>query len=110
MAILIFILFHCLDVKNSGRDITARIQDSVGERLGNGTMSFDNLADFIAMGGHGVFVWSCYGIVIAALIINIFQPIQAARKFRTAQQNLIQQQAQHPSSTEESPTTTTTLT
>jgi len=46
------------------------------------------------MGGHGVFVWSCYGIVIVALAANIFQPIQAARKFRQMQKRVISQQSQ----------------
>ena len=82
----------------------------MGERLGNGAVSFDNFTDFVTMGGHGVFVWSCYGIVIAALLVNVFQPIQATRKFRIAQQDAIRQQSQQSSRAEESPSSATSLT
>jgi heme exporter protein D len=34
-------------------------------------MYFDSFADFIAMGGHGVFVWSAYGISALLIIGNI---------------------------------------
>ena len=103
-------LFHRLDVENACRDITAGVQNPVGERLGNGAVSFDNFTDFVTMGGHGVFVWSCYGIVIAALLVNVFQPIQATRKFRIAQQDAMRQQSQQSSRAEESPPSATTLT
>jgi len=73
-------------------------------------VSFDNFADFITMGGHGVFVWSCYGIVIAALLINVLQPIQATRKFRIAQQDAMRHESQQSVRAEESPSSATTLT
>ena len=47
-------------------------------------MYFDNFAEFVDMGGHGVFVWSCYAIVFVTLVGNIIQPIRAARKFQIA--------------------------
>jgi heme exporter protein D len=28
------------------------------------------VTDFLAMGGHGAYVWSAYGITLAVLIIN----------------------------------------
>lgn len=31
---------------------------------------FDSLTDFIAMGGHGAYVWFCYLVVFFALIIQ----------------------------------------
>lgn len=82
----------------------------MGERLGNGAVSFDNFTDFVTMGGHGVFVWSCYGIVIAALLVNVLQPILATRKFRIAQQDAMRQQSQQSSRAEESPSSATSLT
>ncbi|OOR89395.1 heme exporter protein CcmD [Moraxella caviae] len=29
---------------------------------------FTNLSEFMHMGGHGSFVWVCYGITIAAIV------------------------------------------
>lgn len=40
-------------------------------------MYFDNVADFIAMGGHGFFVWSAYGISALLIIGNM---VLAARQ------------------------------
>ena len=34
-------------------------------------MSFETLQDFIAMGGHGPYVWGSYGAGVAVLIINL---------------------------------------
>jgi len=48
--------------------------------------------------------------VIAALLVNVFQPIQATRKFRIAQQDAMRQQSQQSSREEESPSSATTLT
>ena len=31
-------------------------------------MSFTNLSDFLRMGTHGVYVWTAYGLTLAALI------------------------------------------
>lgn len=38
-------------------------------------MSFESLQDFIAMGGHGPFVWTSYGVTILIVFYNIVQPI-----------------------------------
>lgn len=38
-------------------------------------MSFETLQDFIAMGGHGPFVWASYGVAVLVIIYNIAQPI-----------------------------------
>ena len=40
-------------------------------------MSF---AEFIAMGGHGEFVWSAYGITFAVLAINLVFALRRLRK------------------------------
>lgn len=31
-------------------------------------MSFQSFADFIAMGGHGLYVWLCYGVGLIAFL------------------------------------------
>ena len=44
-------------------------------------MSFDSFADFIAMGSHGPYVWSAYGISLAVLVINVALPVMARRRY-----------------------------
>ena len=39
-------------------------------------MAFETIADFIAMGKHGPFVWSAYGISFIVILANILAPIQ----------------------------------
>lgn len=48
-------------------------------------MSFSSLEEFIAMGGHGLYVWLSYG---AGLIIVIFNVVAARVKFRRALQTV----------------------
>lgn len=38
-------------------------------------MEFETFADFIAMGKHGPYVWSAYGITLVVIIANIVAPI-----------------------------------
>ena len=42
-------------------------------------MAFDNFADFLAMGKHGAFVWSAYGISLIIIVANVIAPIQRKR-------------------------------
>lgn len=44
-------------------------------------MSFDSFSAFLAMGQHGPYVWSAYGISLAVLLINVVQPIVARRRY-----------------------------
>ena len=44
-------------------------------------MSFASLSDFIAMGHHGVYVWSSYGICLAVLALNVALPVAARRRY-----------------------------
>ncbi len=38
-------------------------------------MEFETFADFIAMGKHGPYVWSAYGITLVVVLANIVAPI-----------------------------------
>lgn len=38
-------------------------------------MSFDTFSEFIAMGGHGLYVWLCYGVGLVVMSIAFIQPI-----------------------------------
>lgn len=31
-----------------------------------------NLRDLLDMGDYGVYVWSCYGLVLAVLVLNVW--------------------------------------
>ena len=42
------------------------------------------LSEFIAMGGHGAYVWSAYAICAVVLIANIAQPVWRERRTRRA--------------------------
>ena len=44
-------------------------------------MNFSSFADFIAMGNHGVYVWTSYGISLAVLVLNVALPILARRRY-----------------------------
>ncbi|RJX82470.1 heme exporter protein CcmD [Pseudomonas sp. LS-2] len=44
-------------------------------------MSFDSFGDFLAMGKHGLFVWTAYGICLSVLAINVVSPLLARRRY-----------------------------
>ena len=44
-------------------------------------MSFASFSEFLAMGTHGVFVWSAYGVSLAILALNVVLPILARRRY-----------------------------
>ncbi|TBU95362.1 heme exporter protein CcmD [Phytopseudomonas dryadis] len=44
-------------------------------------MSFASFADFLAMGTHGAYVWSSYGICLAVLLLNVALPVLARRRY-----------------------------
>lgn len=43
-------------------------------------MSFSSFSEFVAMGHHGAFVWSSYGISLAVLVLNVVLPLRARRR------------------------------
>ncbi|SHM90479.1 heme exporter protein D [Pseudomonas asturiensis] len=44
-------------------------------------MSFESLGDFLAMGRHGLFVWSAYGLCLLVLLVNVALPVLARRRY-----------------------------
>ncbi|MET1078155.1 MAG: heme exporter protein CcmD [Pseudomonas sp.] len=44
-------------------------------------MSFESFGAFIAMGQHGLYVWSAYGISLALLGLNLVLPLLARRRY-----------------------------
>ena len=44
-------------------------------------MSWNSLPDFLAMGGHGLYVWGSYAVT---LVLMLAEPVLAARRRRRA--------------------------
>lgn len=44
-------------------------------------MSFASFSEFLAMGNHGVYVWTSYGAGLAVLLINIALPLLGRRRY-----------------------------
>jgi heme exporter protein D len=45
-------------------------------------MYFQNMTDFLAMGGHGLYVWLAYGLSALIFIYNVGAPILQRRQLR----------------------------
>ena len=43
-------------------------------------MNFDSLSEFLAMGGHGFYVWLSYAIALVVIVINIVGPVMQKKK------------------------------
>jgi len=43
-------------------------------------MAFDSIADFLAMGKHGPYVWSAYGVTTLVVLWNVLQPLFRRRQ------------------------------
>ena len=43
-------------------------------------VSFDSFSEFLAMGGHGLYVWLSYAIAIVILVINVVNPVLQKKK------------------------------
>jgi heme exporter protein D len=43
---------------------------------------FENFAGFMAMGGHGPYVWSCYAIALGVVLYNLITPLRANKRFQ----------------------------
>ncbi|HEX7762625.1 MAG TPA: heme exporter protein CcmD [Cellvibrio sp.] len=61
---------------------------------------FESLADFLAMSGHGPYVWACYAITFIALIFLVVNPVLQQRALVKQQKKLrkLAQGAPEPSS------------
>lgn len=44
-------------------------------------MSFQTFADFVAMGGHGLYVWLSYGAALIIVIYNVVSVRLGLRRF-----------------------------
>ena len=55
---------------------------------------FESLDAFLAMNGHGPYVWACYFIVFSVLIYLSLSPVLNKKAFLKQQKKLIQLQKQ----------------
>ncbi|MFP8965905.1 heme exporter protein CcmD [Pokkaliibacter sp. CJK22405] len=56
-------------------------------------MYFSSFADFLAMGGHGLYVWLSYGIALAIMIFNVIVPVVNAKtQRRVLKQRIVREQ------------------
>ncbi len=39
-------------------------------------MSFESFSDFLAMGGHGLYVWLSYGVAALIFLANVILPMK----------------------------------
>lgn len=44
-------------------------------------IAFESFADFLAMGGHGLYVWSTYGLCAALMTWTAVLPLLARRRY-----------------------------
>ncbi|MBV1959867.1 MAG: heme exporter protein CcmD [Pseudomonadales bacterium] len=57
-------------------------------------MYFDSFDAFLAMGKHGVYVWSAYGLAMVLLTINVIAPLLNRRKVVAKQQARLRRKQQ----------------
>lgn len=55
--------------------------------------SFDSLDAFLAMGGHGFYVWLSYALALGVVVYNIVAPLARRRRFLAAQRGRIRRGA-----------------
>ena len=55
-------------------------------------MQFDSLSAFVAMDGHGVFVWSVYAISLLVMIGLLVAPLRKNNQFFSEQAMLLKRE------------------
>jgi len=66
-------------------------------------MNFESFSAFLAMGGHGPYVWSCYGLTLAVLLFNGLAPGRRKRRFLREQGARQRRQERHQAHPEAQP-------
>mgnify|MGYP000013342665 CR=1 FL=1 len=61
------------------------------------TFYFASWSEFLAMGGHGLYVWLSYGTFFAALGVLTWRSMQAPKRWLREQQLLLKRQRQNRS-------------
>lgn len=56
-------------------------------------MSFESVGEFVAMGGHGLYVWLAYGATLLVIGINVLQLRGARRRLLRELRSLAERRA-----------------
>ena len=54
---------------------------------------FETFSDFLAMGRHGFYVWSAYGIALVAMTFMAIAPVRSGKAIRKTIQRQIRRDA-----------------
>lgn len=60
-------------------------------------MVFNSFAEFLAMGNHGIYVWTCYGLTLVAIIYLVWQANAQRQRFFKEQIQQLKRGQQHES-------------
>lgn len=60
-------------------------------------MYFDSFSEFIAMGGHGLYVWIAYGLTAVIFIFNLITPIFKRKRLIVEQTRQLRREELHAS-------------
>ena len=44
-------------------------------------MAFKSFAEFVAMGGHGPYIWTAYGVTLVLILYMLAAPVLRQRRF-----------------------------
>ncbi len=58
-------------------------------------MYFDNLQEFLSMGGHGLYVWLSYGLTWLVILVTIVAPLYQQKRFFAQQTQLQRRLSAH---------------
>ena len=47
-------------------------------------MAFEDFASFIAMGGHGLYVWTSYAVAALVIVFNLTSPWREKRRVQAS--------------------------
>ncbi len=57
-------------------------------------MNFNSFSEFLAMGNHGVYVWSAYGVSALILLLNVVLPLLARQRYFKDEARRLRREAQ----------------
>ena len=57
-------------------------------------MNFASFSEFLAMGHHGLYVWTAYGISLAVLALNVALPVLARRRYLQEEARRLRRESQ----------------
>jgi len=56
-------------------------------------MSFDTFSEFLTMGGHGLYVWTAYGVALIVFVGNAVAPLIKKKEILNRQAQRIKRES-----------------